>query len=374
MPDGVVVVDADGRITYANPAAERLAGAGQDELVGRALDDAVPLRDAAGNLVDVLGAAAPPGVRRVPVASSTWSPSASFKISLTAAFLRDGARRGRPGGVRARRLRPQPGRQPARRAHQHPRPRAALPLTSVKGFTSTLLRRWERFTDDQKQEMLATVQHGRRPGHPAHPRAARRLRIDAGRLGTAPQEFDLAAMAEGIVGRFELQHDGHKFQLSFPEEFPRVYADPDKIEQVLTNLVENAVKYSDGGAVTVTGQVTDTEVEVAVRDQGVGIAGPAPLIFTKFYRRAGTGASGAPSGTGLGLFIARSWSRPTTAASGPTRHPTTAPPCDFACPAGAWSWPASPWPGTRPERGDREADVTRSERVPTRSLHANPRP
>ena len=96
-------------------------------------------------------------------------------------------------------------------------------------------------------------------------------RIDAGRLELRRKEFDLAAMAEGIVGRFELQHDGHKFQLSFPEEFPRVYADPDKIEQVLTNLVENAVKYSDGGAVTVTGQVTDTEVEVAVRDQGVGI-------------------------------------------------------------------------------------------------------
>jgi len=117
------------------------------------------------------------------------------------------------------------------------------------------------------------------------------------------KEFDLAAMAEGIVGRFELQHDGHKFQLSFPDGFPRVYADPDKIEQVLTNLVENAVKYSDGGAVTVTGQVTDTEVEVAVRDQGVGIpADQLPLIFTKFYRRAG---HGAPSGTGLGLFIAR---------------------------------------------------------------------
>jgi signal transduction histidine kinase len=128
-------------------------------------------------------------------------------------------------------------------------------------------------------------------------------RIDAGRLELRRKEFDLAAMASGIVGRFDLQHDGHKFHISFPEEFPRVYADPDKIEQVLTNLVENAVKYSDGGVVTVTGQVTDTEVEVAVHDQGVGIpADQLPLIFTKFYRRAGHGAL---SGTGLGLFIAR---------------------------------------------------------------------
>ncbi|HXQ57744.1 MAG TPA: ATP-binding protein, partial [Actinomycetes bacterium] len=55
--------------------------------------------------------------------------------------------------------------------------------------------------------------------------------------------------------------------------------------------------------VTVTGQVTETEVEVAVGDQGVGIpADQLPLIFTKFYRRSG---HGSPSGTGLGLFIAR---------------------------------------------------------------------
>ena len=152
-----------------------------------------------------------------------------------------------------------------------PSPTSCAPLTSVKGFTSTLLHRWERFTDDQKREMLATVNMDA----DRVTRLIRELldvsRIDAGRLELRRKEFDLAAMAEGIVGRFELQHDGHKFQLSFPEGFPRVYADPDKIEQVLTNLVENAVKYSDGGAVTVTGQVTDTEVEVAVRDQGVGI-------------------------------------------------------------------------------------------------------
>jgi signal transduction histidine kinase len=67
--------------------------------------------------------------------------------------------------------------------------------------------------------------------------------------------------------------------------------------------LENGVKYSFGGAVTVTGRVTETEVEVAVGDHGVGIpADQLPLIFTKFYRRTG---HGSPGGTGLGLFIAR---------------------------------------------------------------------
>jgi PAS domain S-box-containing protein len=307
LPDAVVVVDAEGLVVYANPAAERLARAGRDELTGRALDDVVPLRDGAGNPWWTCSERLRrlPGVRRVPVRElHLVAAGEPVPVDLTASFLRDGAGRVtqavcvlRDASVRNRGD-SQRGELISTLAHE-----LRSPLTSVKGFTSTLLHRWERFTDDQKREMLATVNMDA----DRVTRLIRELldvsRIDAGRLELRRKEFDLAAMAEGIVGRFELQHDGHKFHLSFPDGFPRVYADPDKIEQVLTNLVENAVKYSDGGAVTVTGQVTDTEIEVAVGDQGVGIpTDQLPLIFTKFYRRAG---HGSPSGTGLGLFIAR---------------------------------------------------------------------
>jgi PAS domain S-box-containing protein len=307
LPDGVVVVDAEGRIAYANPAAERLARAGRDELAGRPLDDAVPLRDSAGNpwwtCTERLRRL--PGVRRVPVRElHLVAEGEPVPVDLTASFTRDGNGRVvqavcvlRDASVRHRGD-SQRGELISTLAHE-----LRSPLTSVKGFTSTLLHRWERYTDDQKREMLATVNMDA----DRVTRLIRELldvsRIDAGRLELRRKEFDLAAMAEGIVGRFDLQHDGHTFAITFPEDFPAVYADPDKIEQVLTNLVENAVKYSDGGEVAVTGQVTDTEVEVAVRDQGVGIpADQLPLIFTKFYRRAG---HTAPSGTGLGLFIAR---------------------------------------------------------------------
>ena len=308
LPDAVVVVDGEGRVAYANPAAERLARAGRDELVGRPLDDAVPLRDGAGNpwwtcseklrrLPRVRGVPA----RELALDTGDGPPT---PVDLAATFLRDADGRVvqavcvlRDASARHR-VDSQRGELISTLSHE-----LRSPLTSVKGFTSTLLHRWDRFSDDQKQEMLATVNMDA----DRVTRLIRELldvsRIDAGRLELRRQEFDLAAMAEGITGRFELQHDGHTFQVSFPDGFPPVYADPDKIEQVLTNLVENAVKYSDGGEVSVTGSVTDTEVEVAVRDHGVGIpADQLPLIFTKFYRRAG---SGAPSGTGLGLFIAR---------------------------------------------------------------------
>ena len=302
-----MVVAAEGRVAYANAAAERLARAGRDELAGRPLDDAVPLRDGAGNpwwtCTERLRRL--PGVRRVPVRElHLVAGGEPVPVDLTASFQRDAAGRVvqavcvlRDASARNRGD-SQRGELISTLAHE-----LRSPLTSVKGFTSTLLHRWERFSDDQKRQMLATVNMDA-------DRVTRLIgelldvsRIDAGRLELRRKEFDLAAMAEGIVGRFDLQHDGHSFQITFPDDFPRVYADPDKIEQVLTNLVENAVKYSDGGPVTVTGRATETEVEVAVHDQGVGVpTGELPLIFTKFYRRAG---SGAPSGTGLGLFIAR---------------------------------------------------------------------
>jgi PAS domain S-box-containing protein len=308
LPDAVVVVDAEGRVAYANRAAERLARAGRDELAGRPLDDAVPLRDGAGNpwWVCTERLRRLPGVRGVPARELALDPGDGppTPVDLTATFLRDGDGRVvqavcvlRDASTRHR-VDSQRGELISTLSHE-----LRSPLTSVKGFTSTLLHRWERFSDDQKKEMLATVNMDA----DRVTRLIRELldvsRIDAGKLELRRKEFDLPAMAAGILGRFELQHDRHTFQVSFPDGFPRVYADPDKVEQVLTNLVENAVKYSEGGTVTVTGTSTDHSVEVAVGDEGVGIpADQLPLIFTKFYRRAG---QGAPSGTGLGLFIAR---------------------------------------------------------------------
>jgi signal transduction histidine kinase len=90
--------------------------------------------------------------------------------------------------------------------------------------------------------------------------------------------------------------------LVFSDDLPRIYADPDKVEQVLTNLVENAAKYGSPTSMEVRGEVTDGVVAVAVQDTGSGIpADDLPRVFTKFFRRD----HGRPNGTGLGLWISR---------------------------------------------------------------------
>ena len=80
------------------------------------------------------------------------------------------------------------------------------------------------------------------------------------------------------------------------------YADPDKIEQVLTNLVENAAKYGDPSGMEITGGREGDDIVVSVTDRGEGIpADDLPRVFTKFFRRD----HGRPTGTGLGLWISR---------------------------------------------------------------------
>jgi PAS domain S-box-containing protein len=307
LPDAVVVVARDGRIAYANHATERLARIPAAELRGRPLDEVLPLRDGAGNPWWACSTRLRqlPGVRRIPAREFQLVVGGRVvPVELAATFLRD------PGGDFSEALCVLRDDSARRRGDVT---RAEListlahelrsPLTSVKGFTSTLLHRWERFPDDQKRFMLATV-------NADADRVTRLInelldvsRIEAGRLELRRRPIEMPKVAADIVERFKIEPDGHTFQISFPPGFPEVYADADKVAQVLTNLVENAVKYSDGGTVTISGDVVDGAVEVAVRDQGMGIpSDQIPLIFTKFYRRGGRGA---PSGTGLGLYIAR---------------------------------------------------------------------
>jgi signal transduction histidine kinase len=184
------------------------------------------------------------------------------------------------------------------------------PLTSVKGFTATLLRRWDRFTDDQKRFMLETIEHDA-------DRVTRLIgelldisRIDAGRMEVRRQPVDVVAAARRHVDRMVASgHDADRFVLATASRLPEVWADPDRLDQVLSNLLENAVRH---GAGTVTldvravtepltdGAVPTSAVAVAVSDEGDGIdEQDLQRVFTRFWHGSRRG------GTGLGLYVVR---------------------------------------------------------------------
>jgi signal transduction histidine kinase len=125
-------------------------------------------------------------------------------------------------------------------------------------------------------------------------------RLDVGDLQMNLVPTDVGSVVSEVVGG--LQQDGHRFVVDLPTEPVAVEADPDKLRQVLQNLIDNAVKFSpEGGTVTVAARRSADAVEVSVIDEGVGIpAVEQQRIFRKFYRGGGEGHAG----TGLGLFIA----------------------------------------------------------------------
>ena len=181
------------------------------------------------------------------------------------------------------------------------------PLTSVKGFTATLLAKWDRFNDDQKRLMLETV-------NADADRVTRLItelldiaRIESGRLTVRRQVVDLGRVASRhVAGLVVSGEDPDKFTIRVGEGLPEMWLDADKLDQIMANLLENAVRHGSGH---VTIEVAawpgaPPEVEpgacVTVTDEGEGIPeGLHDRVFTRFWR------SGRRGGTGLGLYIVR---------------------------------------------------------------------
>src|SRR5205085_2064566 len=131
-------------------------------------------------------------------------------------------------------------------------------------------------------------------------------RIQAGGLQMDIAPLDLPGLIERIARRLQVKSPGVSIQLDLPPNLPTVMADRDRIEEVLQNLLDNAVKYSpDHPAVTVACRATGDEVIVSVSDAGMGISlREQEQIFERFHR-ASNGVVHSTQGAGLGLYICR---------------------------------------------------------------------
>lgn len=181
------------------------------------------------------------------------------------------------------------------------------PLTSIKGYSTALLMEEATFSPETQREFLQIIDEECDVLQDLIHDLLESSIIDAGLLRLEYQPVQLRTLARGITEDFARRSTTHRFLVDFSAEFPIVDADPDRIGQVLRNLLDNAVKYSpDGGLVIVRGEERTDEVVVSVADQGPGIA-PEHLnrLFEKFFR-AKTGLGYHVVGSGLGLPIAHS--------------------------------------------------------------------
>ena len=306
LPDGLIAADSEGIVSSVNQRAEQMLGRRAAELVGHDIREVLPLETRNGEswwaMTDPWN-----GLRtRTGHREKLLQLPDGLELLITARYLRAG--RAGPLGAILLSLRDAEGRRRAELDH------AAListiahelrsPLTGVKGFTSTLRRRWDQFSEEQRLTMLEAID--------ADADRLTRLitdlldvsRIDSGRL----RIHEVPLTTRDILHRHVERHvaagqDEQDFTITVAEGAEEIYADADRLDQVLSNLLENAVRHR-AKKVTLDASPwsgpTGPGVMLSVSDDGTGIpAEQRRAVFSRFWH----GPSGG--GTGLGLYIVR---------------------------------------------------------------------
>jgi signal transduction histidine kinase len=303
LPDGVVIADAEGRVTLLNDRAATMLGADREDARGRPLAEVLAVTDHEG--ASWVACATPYDglVTRSGIPEQAWVLPTGEEVLVAARMHRE--TRGGPVTTVAVSLRS--GRARARLDRERSDLVATVahelrsPLTGVKGFVQALLNRWDKLNDEQKKLMLTTV-------HADSERLSRLIaelldvaRIDTGRLALYPRPSDAGVLVGRAVESVRTS-TLRPIELDVAAGLPEVQADPDKFTQVVTNLVENAVRHGDG-RVLVTLRALGPEadfpgVSITVDDEGGGIAPEIrKRVFTKFWKH------GERGGSGLGMYL-----------------------------------------------------------------------
>jgi PAS domain S-box-containing protein len=180
------------------------------------------------------------------------------------------------------------------------------PLTNINGSIELMLEAGDEMDPDERRQMLQII--GEQSA-----RLTRLVqgilnvsRIEARKLAVHPEPLMITSLIQRVVKNMQPNSVRHQIVIPVPDGLPKVWADQDRIEEVLTNLLDNAIKYSpDGGIIAIDAQAGDDTVVVSISDSGLGIpAKELDKIFEKFHR-VERGDARVTYGHGLGLYISR---------------------------------------------------------------------
>jgi two-component system phosphate regulon sensor histidine kinase PhoR len=300
--DGVFLVDNDGVIRLWNPAAEAITGLRADAICDRSAEEMIPGWAMIGARVPV--------ARRPGDADDASGPETvpleidgrEIWLSIVGATVGDGMVYAFRDVTRERRLEDLRSQFVATISHE-----LRTPLASLHGAAMTLLEREHDLSPQTHHELLdmIAVQSKRLADLVEEILIAGQL--DSGSLRVVTEPFDAEELVWTAAATARLRTgDDTTIDVSLPAVLPKVEGDVERTRQVLTNLIDNAIKYSPHGGRIELGVEADGEyARFTVRDEGLGIPlGEQKRIFEKFYRldpdhRRGIG------GSGLGLYICR---------------------------------------------------------------------
>ncbi|QIK77442.1 PAS domain-containing sensor histidine kinase [Nocardioides piscis] len=302
-PDGTVGVTVEGEVSLINRQAARLLCLSDEHVIGGRVEDVLRLQDQDGNNWWQFNDPANSLSTRTGIPEQSWLNSRGEEVLTTARLVRE-----RPlAPVQAIAIGIRSGRGRARLDRERSDLVATVahelrsPLTGVKGFVQALLNRWDKLNDDQRKMMLETV-------NADADRLVRLIaelldvaRIDTGRLSLYPRDCNAVVLTQRVVDSVSAG-TSRTIELEAADDLPEIFADPDKYTQVVTNLVENAVRHGQGRVLVSLDRspqdATPVGVRVCVDDQGEGI--PKEMrnrVFTKFWKHGSSG------GSGLGMYI-----------------------------------------------------------------------
>jgi len=180
------------------------------------------------------------------------------------------------------------------------------PLTSIKGFSTALLLKEIVYSPDKQREFLEIIDRECDLLEDLISDHLESSIIEAGMMKIDLQPVRLPRLAEKASDDMGRRYPKHSLLVDFADDFPLIDANPERILQVLRQLLDNAAKYSPGGGwIVLQGTISEDQAIISVSDEGVGIA-PEDLnhLFDRFFR-AGTNSGAQIMGTGLGLPISR---------------------------------------------------------------------
>jgi len=304
--DGILTVAADGTVRTWNTALERMTGYSAAEMVGSARLTDLLLRDAADEHVPLsrwaeLGESFPSDVQISPrsgetrwlscsytqVADSEGAPSTLIVVARDATEARE-VERLKDDFV-------------ATVSHE-----LRTPLTPIKGWAATMLQLGDRLEYSQREEgVKAILRHAERLEQ-LITNILEVTKIERGLLDRRDTMVEVPCVVSKVVTDFQASHPGRAIRLEVRGGELRTHGNELWTEQIVTNLVSNALKYSPAGEpVDVVVSAGEGRIEVTVTDRGPGIpAHEAELIFERF-KRLGDHMTRTTSGSGLGLYIAR---------------------------------------------------------------------
>jgi len=309
--EGILMVDNALRIIDFNPAMEQLTGWQESEVLGRFYYEVLRPRDRQGNEVGLQGSPLIQAFSGQSVVNREMLIAARdgqrFAVSVTASCIRSA--RGEPmnGILNVRDITREREQEEQRStfisviSHE-----LQTPIAIIKGYASTLARTDALLEPEALRVRLSAVEEEADRLNKLVGNLLYASRIQAGGLQMEMAPLDLSHLVETVVRRQRAKNPDFNVTLDIPATLPTVMADRDRIEEILQNLLDNAMKYSPRQRMlTVACRATGEDVIVSVSDAGMGISlRDQEHIFNRFHRVGNTMTQTTP-GAGLGLYICR---------------------------------------------------------------------